>query len=409
MAPHERAPMTTRPDGTFLTRVRLRNYKSIAECDVKLGPLTFLVGPNGSGKSNFLDALRFVRDVMVGGVAWALEQRGGITEVVRRSRRPEDSFAIELEFTTRDGVVCEYALEVAYRGVRSTGIQRESVSVLQPGASTPWRPEPYDDSAGIEALRNQAGLSQVVVQWGAHASVVHEALRSMSFYNPEPRAIRPLQALNVAPNGLTWDGSNLGSVLLDLEQRDPELWRRVNEYMHAVLPSVTGIRGLAVGEAPSQWATVQFSEDRPGSDIPNTFVARNMSDGTLRALALITALMRNTGVQASALVGIEEPETALHPGAGAVILDAMRAASRSMQVVATTHSTDMLDDKHFLPEQLLAVSAEYGRTRIGPVDDVDRDALKRRMFTAGELLRMNALRLGDAGLDRADRVADSDA
>jgi len=38
---------------TFLTRVVLENYKSIAHCDVRLGPLNYLVGPNGAGKSNF--------------------------------------------------------------------------------------------------------------------------------------------------------------------------------------------------------------------------------------------------------------------------------------------------------------------------------------------------------------------
>ncbi|HYO70073.1 MAG TPA: AAA family ATPase, partial [Archangium sp.] len=48
--PGQRAP--------FLTRVQLRHYRSIEACDVRLGPLTFLVGPNGSGKSNFLDALK---------------------------------------------------------------------------------------------------------------------------------------------------------------------------------------------------------------------------------------------------------------------------------------------------------------------------------------------------------------
>ncbi|MEZ4464860.1 MAG: AAA family ATPase [bacterium] len=48
----------------FITRVRLHNYKSIADCDVQLGELTFVVGPNGSGKSNFLDALRLVADAL---------------------------------------------------------------------------------------------------------------------------------------------------------------------------------------------------------------------------------------------------------------------------------------------------------------------------------------------------------
>ncbi len=65
-------------DSTFLTLVRLKNYKSIGACDVELGPLTFLIGPNGSGKSNFLDALRFVADGLRNSLDHALRDRGGI-------------------------------------------------------------------------------------------------------------------------------------------------------------------------------------------------------------------------------------------------------------------------------------------------------------------------------------------
>jgi len=72
-------------DSTFLTRVVLRNYKSIATCDVRLHPLVFLVGPNGAGKSNFLDALRFVTDALRTSLDHALRDRGGIKEVRRRS------------------------------------------------------------------------------------------------------------------------------------------------------------------------------------------------------------------------------------------------------------------------------------------------------------------------------------
>ena len=44
----------TRADRGFITRVAIKNYKSIAACDVRPASLSFLVGPNGSGKSNFL-------------------------------------------------------------------------------------------------------------------------------------------------------------------------------------------------------------------------------------------------------------------------------------------------------------------------------------------------------------------
>ena len=78
---------TTHPNGAkppFLRRVRIRNYKSIAFCDVTLEPLTILVGRNATGKSNFLDALGFLRDVVTKGVREAVKLHGGRDAVLNR-------------------------------------------------------------------------------------------------------------------------------------------------------------------------------------------------------------------------------------------------------------------------------------------------------------------------------------
>jgi predicted ATPase len=48
--------------GQFIRRVTLRNYKSIAACQIDLPRLAFLISPNGSGKGNFPDSFRFVAD-----------------------------------------------------------------------------------------------------------------------------------------------------------------------------------------------------------------------------------------------------------------------------------------------------------------------------------------------------------
>jgi len=86
-------------DPTFLTRVRIKNYRSIGSCDLTLRPLTFLVGPNGSGKSNFLDALRFAADSLRDSLDHAIRERGGIGEVRRRSTGHPNNFGMRLDNT----------------------------------------------------------------------------------------------------------------------------------------------------------------------------------------------------------------------------------------------------------------------------------------------------------------------
>jgi hypothetical protein len=90
-------------------------------------------------------------------------------------------------------------------------------------------------------------------------------------------------------------------------------------------------------------------------------------------------------------VGIEEPEVAVHPAAAGVLLDSLHDASRHTQVLVTSHSPDLLDSDQIKTESILAVVAEAGVTRIGPLDEAGRSALRDHLYTAGELLRLNQL------------------
>lgn len=105
-------------DSTFITRVIIKNYKSIAACDVQLCPLTFLVGPNGAGKSNFLDALRFVADALNSSLDHAIRDRGGINDVRRRSGGHPNHFGIRLDFALPDGSRGHYAFRIGATSTR---------------------------------------------------------------------------------------------------------------------------------------------------------------------------------------------------------------------------------------------------------------------------------------------------
>lgn len=118
-----------------------------------------------------------------------------------------------------------------------------------------------------------------------------------------------------------------------------------------------------------------------------------MSDGTLRALGVLVSVFQSDGERARVpLVGIEEPEVALHPAAARYLVDSLIEASRETQLVLTSHSPDLLDHEGVKTEFLLAVEAEQGKTLISPVYEAARTALKDRLYTAGELLRLNQLR-----------------
>ena len=128
-----------------------------------------------------------------------------------------------------------------------------------------------------------------------------------------------------------------------------------------------------------------------------------MSDGTLRALGILVALFQGGNEQQKrvSLVGIEEPEIALHPGAVAVLLDGLRDAAHRTQVIVTTHSPDLLEDKHLDVDSILAVEADNGNTMIASVDEASKSVVRDRLFTIGELLRSIQLQPDPAALSAA--------
>ena len=117
----------------FLQRVVLNNYKSIKECSVQLGPLTFLAGQNGAGKSNFLDALRLVSEGLNTSLEHALRDRGGINEVRRRSSGHPTHFGVRLEWALPDGTEGVYAFRVGAQRKGGFEVQKEVCKVFRRG------------------------------------------------------------------------------------------------------------------------------------------------------------------------------------------------------------------------------------------------------------------------------------
>ena len=380
-------------DSVFLRRVLLKNYKSIANGSVKLGPLNFLVGPNGAGKSNFLDALRFVTESLNTSLDHALRERGGIGEVRRRSSGHPTHFGIRLEYALPEGKLGYYAFRIGARPEGGFQVQQEECRVEGPVALDCWfyKVESgvvVDSNPKIVPAAKSDRLFLVAASGLPEFRELYDALSHMGFYNLNPDVIRDFQTPD-AGEVLRRDGGNLTSVLNVMGKKHPEAKDRVIEFLAEVVP---GVQDVSVSQFQKKEA-LEFKQRVGTSEAPWDFLGENMSDGTLRALGVLTALFQsvNGGAKRVSLVGIEEPEVGVHPGAAGVLRDAMRTAAQMTQVIITTHSPDLLDDKDISDDWVFAVVSEEGETKIGPLNEADRSLMRDRLFTAGELLKRGPL------------------
>ena len=379
-------------DRRLLTRVVLRNYKSIAACDVAPAQLSFLVGPNGSGKSNFLDALRFIADSLQFSLDHALRDRSGINEVRRRSGGHPTHFGIRVEFNL-EASRGHYAFRVGARAGGGYEVQEEECYVLQRGSAGHHYYNVKNGRVARSTLSPPPAAADdrlylVNVSGVDVFRPVYDALSGTGFYNLNPEAIRDVQQTDPGEL-LKRDGSNAASVLSTLGTRSSDFKKRIEDYLGKVVPGVAGVDRRTVG--PRE--TLEFRQEVRGAQHPWRFFASNMSDGTLRAFGVLLALFQVAGNSETRprLVGIEEPEVALHPAAAGVLIDSLRDAAEHAQILVTSHSPDLLDNKEISADSIFAVVAQHGESHVGPLNETGRAVLRDHLYTAGELLRMGQL------------------
>ena len=403
------APAAPPSKPPFLRRVRIRGYKSIAFCDVTLEPLTVFVGRNASGKSNFLDALAFLRDVVVKGVQEAVKLHGGRDAILCRFA-PTPSITIEIEtsflpYKVKDSWTARFGVEIDLPKTKAPLIKREHTRLEAPVADY-WTEYVAENG---QVLHTSQATGHSMVNWrnAEHAflsryddgpiSDMSDQLKAIATYNFNPDAIRRPQ--KPMPGGvLEHDGRNLASVIETTKEIEPETIERASRYLAATTNSVEFAGVLRAGG----YETLRFRVSPPsnGKSLLE-FDAANMSDGTLRAFAaLIAAFQMALPHGYPSVVGIEEPETALHPAATRALVDALDEATLRTQILLTTHSADMLDNPTIRPENVRVVQMIDGQTVIGTVDEASVDIVRRNLNTLGGLERDNLLEPNLADLDR---------
>jgi predicted ATPase len=401
--PHN-LPPDRRSGEPFIRQVRIRNYKSLGKCDIQLRPLTILAGRNGAGKSNFLDSLRFVAESLQSSLDHAMRSRGGIDSVRRRSTGHPRNFAIELKMALWTWREATYGFEIGARPRGGFAVKWEWLRIHKPngdlladysvseGKVTPSDRDMPPASADRLYLVNAAGLPDF--------REVYDQLTSMGFYNLNPDTMKALQSPD-AGELLRRDGSNIASVVARLSSERPQIKDRIKSYLGEIVPGVTDMDRASLG--PRE--TLEFRQEITGSDHPWKFYAASMSDGTLRALGTLVAVAQLADqTHPASLIGIEEPETALHPAAAGALMDSLKEAATHTQILLTTHSPDLLDQIDPASTELLVAQATRGTTEIARVDPASLDSIQSHLYTAGELLRMDQLQPDPEDLRRQEQL-----
>jgi len=365
----------------MIERLSVSNYRSLGENVVlELGPFTALVGPNGSGKSNVVDVLRFVSDCMHMGLSGAITNRNGIGSVRRWSGSHPFDMGIGLSLDLGGDRRAEYSFVIEGENADEYQAKSESAWVSSPEGEASFLMIDGFWADGTEGLAPSPGarsLALPIVGGDARFQPLLRALQRISIYSIFPDTLRAPQRYSpVKP--MDTHGSNWASIL-----RDQPLATWKPELISALQKLTSDIEDIKVSQAAS-YLVVQFRHAAERG--PKWFDAAQESDGTLRVAGIVTALLQEPPVP---LIGVEEPELTVHPGAIPLLYDYLKQASRRSQVLVTTHSPELLDQME--ADEVWVVVRGPDGTAVSPMAGPQRAAVREGLLTLGEVLRTEGL------------------
>ncbi|MYH27362.1 MAG: AAA family ATPase [Acidobacteria bacterium] len=362
-------------------RLTLENWRNFTSVDVPLEQRVFIAGPNAAGKSNLLDAFRFLRDITIpgGGLQKALLDRGGVSKVRCLAARRHPAVALDVrigESSDDPESVWRYRLSIVQDNQRRPLIEEERVE--RGRRKLLVRPDD-DDRDDRERLR-QTHLE------GVHTNkpfrLVHEFLHSIKYLHVLPPLVR--QPERLAHRDLT--GETFGSDFLEQIARSPtrvqqSRLRRIGDALRVAVPQLRDLR-IEKDEVGFPHLEGRYEHWRPNAGWQRE---DQFSDGTLRLMALLWAVMDGAGP-----LLLEEPELNLHPAVVRFLPQMLyKATARSRrQVVVSTHSPDLLRDEGIASVETVLLFPHPNGTRASLAHD---DQTIRSLLQDGQSMADAAL------------------
>ncbi|MHB8599867.1 MAG: AAA family ATPase [Ktedonobacteraceae bacterium] len=352
------------------TKLHLENWRNFTHVDVALQNRMFLIGANATGKSNLLDVFRFLRDIVRvgGGFEKAVEDRQGVTLLRNLFAKASDTVVIDVSLGDDEHEEWRYRLAIG-QDARSRPILREE-KVWKADMLLLERPDKHD--ADDMELLHQTYLEQTSSN-GAFRDIA-KFFDSIRYYHIVPQLVREPER----SKGRTSDpyGSDFLEQIAGLPQKERE--SRLQRIQHV----------LKIAVPQRQELQLRFNRDNSGSphltgyfsDLPSRvfwLTEANFSDGTLRLIGLLWALLDEGGP-----LLLEEPELSLHVGIVRQIPSLMATIQNEhpRQIFVSTHSDDLLRDEGIAPDEVLILRLTSDGTTVELGNEI---ALVKQLVDAG--------------------------
>lgn len=344
----------------MLITVAVSGYRSIRDLVLPLGRLNVVSGANGSGKSSVYKAIRLLAETGQGRVVAALAREGGLgstlwagpekfSAAMKAGRQPvqgtvrNNPVSLKLGFADEDyGYAIDLGLPTPSSSMflEDPEIKAEAVWVGEALSQRNVFAQRNGPHVGIldEAGRRASVLTSLPPydSMMTHAAdpknasellILRERMRGWRFYDhfrtdPEAAARRP--HVGTRTPVLASDGSDLAAAIQTiLEIGDGEGFAQAVE---------DAFPGSSV-EIEANEAGFRVLMRQPGLLRP--LRAAEFSDGTLRYLCLVAALM---SPRPPSLLVLNEPETSLHPELIDPLARLLARISHIAQMIVVTHS-----------------------------------------------------------------------
>lgn len=365
----------------MLVTLAVANYRSLRSVVVPLRPCTVVTGANGSGKSSLYRALRLLADCARNGAVSALAAEGGLGSTMWAGPGRAGAVSVKLGFAGDD---FGYAVDLGMPQIGNSAfaldpeIKSELVwagPVLRPSALTAersgplarirdadgeWRTvttgmRPYDSM--ISELTDPRAAPELMV--------LRERMRSWRFYDhvrTDAAAPARLSRIGTRTMVLSNDGADLAAALQTIIEIGDAA--ALADAVDAAFPGSTLVVGVDGGR-------FEVGLRQPGMARPLT--AAELSDGTLRFLLLVAALLSPRPAEITVL---NEPEASLHPDLLAALAALIIRAAESTQVIVVTHSSVLVSTLSGLDDglSLLHLVKTDGETAVADQGLLDQPA-----------------------------------